>query len=190
MVTANYDPGFINLEFFFLKLYEFFVNAPAATPDLSREIFWFKIILSVLTVVFAAGVVVLFVKLFRLRRTEIRDFVDILESSVKDKQFRNRQWEQVRRYIDSCQPSDWTLAIIEADKLLDQLLRNLRYGGENLGERLKTVDRSDFLTLDDAWEAHKFRNRIAHEANMIVTEREAKRVISLYEKVFREFDYI
>ena len=65
------------------------------------------------------------------------------------------------------------------------------YRGEGIGEQLKSADKSDFTTIDDAWEAHKIRNSIAHEgASFMITEREAKRVIGLYKKVFEEFDYI
>ncbi len=49
----------------------------------------------------------------------------------------------------------------------------------------------NFKTLDNAWEAHKLRNRIAHEGmGYDVEYREAKKAIELYESVFKEFDYI
>ena len=69
-------------------------------------------------------------------------------------------------------------------------MQQMGYRGENLGERLKSVEPSDFLTLNDAWEAHKVRNVIAHEVGFIIDHREAKRVVKLYENVFREFNYL
>jgi hypothetical protein len=66
----------------------------------------------------------------------------------------------------------------------------MRYPGENLGERLKNVEPSDFLTLEDAWEAHKVRNQVAHQSGFTLTRREARRVVELYERVFREFIFI
>jgi len=59
-----------------------------------------------------------------------------------------------------------------------------------LGDKMKKIDRSDFLTLDDAWEAHKVRNRIAHEPGFEISQHEARRVIGLFKKVFDEFDFI
>jgi hypothetical protein len=60
-----------------------------------------------------------------------------------------------------------------------------------VAEKLKSVDSSDMLTLDAAWEAHKVRNRIAHSgSDFELNEREAKRVIMLFESVFREFGMI
>jgi hypothetical protein len=53
------------------------------------------------------------------------------------------------------------------------------------------VAKGDFKTLDAAWEAHKIRNAIAHEgSDFVLSQRESKRVIGLYEMVFNEFNYV
>jgi hypothetical protein len=63
--------------------------------------------------------------------------------------------------------------------------------GMTIGERLKVLKTGDMKTLNQAWEAHKIRNAIAHQgADFLLSEREAKRVVSLYREVFQEFDYI
>ena len=60
-----------------------------------------------------------------------------------------------------------------------------------MGERLKNLDAADFRNIDKAWEAHKIRNAIAHEgADFVLSQREAKRIIGLYEQVFRDSNYI
>ena len=104
---------------------------------------------------------------------------------------KNEKWENILKLFNSDNPSNWRQAIIGADVMLEELVRSLGYTGESLGEMLKSVDKSDFLTLEDAWEAHKVRNAIAHSgADFQLTEREARRVMSLYENVFREFQVI
>jgi hypothetical protein len=56
---------------------------------------------------------------------------------------------------------------------------------------LKNADPAHFRTLQYAWEAHKIRNAIAHEGqDFTLTHREARRIVGLYEAVFREFEYI
>ncbi|MCR4274950.1 MAG: hypothetical protein NUW02_02795 [Candidatus Campbellbacteria bacterium] len=103
----------------------------------------------------------------------------------------NERWEQVEKLTASENPGDWRIAIIEADVLLEELLISMGYDGQTLGDRLKAIEKSDFTTLDEAWEAHKIRNRIAHQgSDFILTHREVKRVIDLFRTVFREFDYI
>ncbi len=101
------------------------------------------------------------------------------------------RWERITGHLESEKESDWRLAVLEADIMLDEFVTHLGYQGDSLGEKLKRIEKSDFTTLDSAWEAHAVRNRIAHEgAAFALTEREAKRVIKLYEEVFREFKYI
>ena len=102
-----------------------------------------------------------------------------------------KRWERVLSHVNSERESDWRLAVLEADVLLDEMVSNMGYHGDSLGEKLKGVEKSDFTTLDQAWEAHAVRNRIAHEgAAFTLTEREAKRIVKLYEDVFKEFQYI
>lgn len=103
----------------------------------------------------------------------------------------NPRWERILEHINSEHPSDWKIAILEADIMLDEVLDVQGYRGETMSDKLKQVERSDFLTIDQAWEAHKVRNQIAHEgAEFLINEREARRIIDLYRQVFEEFQYI
>lgn len=103
----------------------------------------------------------------------------------------NKRWGEISTHINSQNPSDWRLAILECDIVLDEMLTKMSYHGETLSDKLKAVEKSDFLSIDKAWEAHRVRNAVAHEgSNFQITEREAKRVVGLYEEVFREFHYI
>ena len=75
--------------------------------------------------------------------------------------------------------------------MLADILEKMGYQGDSIGDKLKSVDKSDFLTLDYAWDAHRIRNQIAHEgSDFQLNEREAKRVIELYKTVFSEFYHI
>ncbi len=104
---------------------------------------------------------------------------------------RNKRWDTIVTHVSSENPNDWRLAIIEADVILDEIVTRMGYRGASLGDKLKQVEPSDFVTLNDAWEAHKTRNRIAHSgSDFILTQREAKRVIDRYAEVFKEFHYL
>ena len=102
-----------------------------------------------------------------------------------------KRWERILAHVNSDQESNWRLAILEADVLLDEMVTHMGYHGDSLGEKLKGVEKSDFVSLDQAWEAHAVRNKIAHEgAAFALNEREARRIIELYEGVFNEFHYL
>jgi hypothetical protein len=103
----------------------------------------------------------------------------------------NKRWKTVLEHASSSVPSDRRLAVLEADILLGDLLTKLGYQGESIGEQLKAVDKNDFRSINLAWEAHKIRNSIAHEGSEFAfSPNEAKRVIGMFEEVFRELNYI
>ena len=111
------------------------------------------------------------------------------ESAAGDPALSHR-WENVTMHIDSPNQNDWKQAIIEADMILDDILTAMGYRGESVGEKLKRVVKGDMQTLDEAWEAHKVRNQIAHEVGFTLTHHDAKHTINRYRKVFEEFYYI
>jgi hypothetical protein len=115
----------------------------------------------------------------------------IVGDTEEEKPLVNDKWLKVQQLIASTNESDWRQAIIEADIMLDELLTAQGYHGDSIGDKLQSVEPSDFLTLDNAWTAHKVRNRIAHDgASFQLNEREAKQTISDFEKVFTEFKMI
>lgn len=102
-----------------------------------------------------------------------------------------REWDAIIDLASSSSENDWRQAILQADIILDRLLDQIGYTGSDMGEKLRSAQIGDFVTLDAAWEAHKVRNRVAHEGmDFHLSRREAIRVLGLYEKVFREFSYI
>ena len=101
------------------------------------------------------------------------------------------QWDKATALLASANPNDWKQAILDADTMLDAVLTGLGYQGESIGEKLKRVQPGDFKHLDDAWEAHKVRNQIAHEgAAFALTHHQANETIQRYRRVFEEFYYI
>jgi len=101
---------------------------------------------------------------------------------------KSNRLQDVRTHSESSNPNDWKLAIIEADIILDDILKKQGYAGNSLGERLKSIAPTQLESLQDAWEAHKVRNKIAHEgADFILTQRLAQETLTKYQRVFTEF---
>lgn len=124
---------------------------------------------------------------FALGDKELRD-AEILYDEMYRGVRKSDRLSDVLTHIDSNNPNDWKLAIIEADIILDEVLKQQGYAGNSLGERLKSISTNQLNSLDDAWEAHKVRNRIAHEgADFVLTKRVADETINRYRRVFSEF---
>lgn len=79
-----------------------------------------------------------------------------------------KRWQEAQALCVS--KNTWPLAIINADKLLDDALKRSRYKGKSMGERLVAAQH-DLNNNDSVWYAHKLRNRLVHEENVKLTKR-------------------
>lgn len=148
---------------------------------------------TVLTIFAIVGIFRTFQKLKALNKAEEEIYGSSVVGAVdiEDVKPKNDKWQKAIAHLSSTNSSEWRLAIIEADIMLDEMLRAQGHHGDSIGEMLKGIEKSDMLTLDAAWEAHRIRNEVVHSGSEYdLNEREAKRVMSLYEAVFREFKMI
>ncbi|MDE2399582.1 MAG: hypothetical protein KGL67_01030 [Patescibacteria group bacterium] len=187
-----FDQGYL----FFQNLYYII------TSNQVRNLYYFIIFL--LATFFLTLIIYCIIRLFEIRKKEqahleheIAEYahhkaerekkMQAGEGGVSD----NPRWMETLNYLFSNNPSDWKLAIMEADSMLDSLLDQLGFRGENLGEKLKSATQDKFRNLSAAWEVHTIRNRIAHEGlSYEISQHEAKRVIALYERIFRDYGFI
>lgn len=94
-------------------------------------------------------------------------------------------WGKIETMMRDGHDAAWAQAIISADKLLDLVMVKKRVPGENLGSRLKNGSHL-FHNVQNVWEAHKFRNHIAHEMNAHISRQQAERIINLFKQALRE----
>lgn len=94
-------------------------------------------------------------------------------------------WDNVELLMADEREASWAKAVFEADKLLDYVLMLKRVPGGNLGERLKN-GKNLFSNVQTVWDAHKLRNRLAHEVDMQLAHHEATRAIQLFKDSLRQ----
>lgn len=110
--------------------------------------------------------------------------------TARDVQSKGR-WQDLLNEAMSTDPKRWKMAILAADDMLGVLLTRIGYHGKTTGDQMRGIPDGAFVTLPAAWEAHRVKNFVASRAsNFILTQREAFRVMKLYEQVFEEFDFI
>ena len=186
----TFEPNYLNLEYFFNLIYRFLLEVIPFLLALFARLAQLRTLFLVLALLLAIAAAILIYKITKLRQEEIRNFFNSVRTDASGKGLRNERWEKISQVLDTDNLSDWKQAIMEADIMLDEMVKAMNYPGESLGERLKAIEPSDFLTLQDAWEAHKIRNQIAHDSNFILSRREARATLDRFERVFREFNFI
>lgn len=101
---------------------------------------------------------------------------------------KNKIPEQQRKYYlkiwNSLGQKSHKEAIMEADKILDKLLGHKGYTG-SLGEKLKRAD-GVFTDINSVWEAHKLRNKLAHELDFHVSQETARHALKSFERAYKD----
>ena len=147
----------------------------------------------VLSLVFAFFIVYSIVKFQEIMRAQkglTAKAVEVAEKSPEAQKKAFENWQKILERGSSADENERKFALIEADTLIEKILGLSGYDGENLGTKLKQVEKGDIESLDDMWEAHKIRNRIAHEANFQLSPEATELALSRFEKALRELQYI
>lgn len=95
-------------------------------------------------------------------------------------------WAHVQKLMESSSASDWNMAVLHADALLDDILTHLGYAGETMADRLKIIDPHRLPSLENIWSAHRLRNLIAHDPLEQNTRETISYAIKSYEQAFKE----
>lgn len=141
----------------------------------------------ILIIVFLTISVLLFLKAFRIRKSTAQTIEKGITETPEN--FLER-WQGVLKHLESLNESEWRVAIIEADKLIDDILTRKGFEGESVAEKLSSIEKGQMKSIDRLWEAHKARNRIVHKADYKIEQSEARRMISYYEEALVELEVL
>ena len=98
--------------------------------------------------------------------------------------YRSR-WLAVENQLKRDEESSYHLCILNADKLLDQALRERGFKGETMGERMKTA-RDTWSNANAVWMAHKLRNQVAHEPDVRIGYDDTRRALAAFKQALKD----
>lgn len=193
IIYSQYNVDWAGLISGFLRIFDGDAPSPAAILDIVNTL-W--LVFAMLSLLLAA----LFFVGYIYATTRYNQLTDVETDQLKEQErlyqqlygtgVQSSRFDDIKAHVASDNPNDWKLAIIEADIELERVLDTAGYPGTTIGEKLKAANRETFTTLQDAWEAHKVRNRIAHDgADFVLTKKTAQETIQRYQRVFTEFGH-
>ncbi len=90
---------------------------------------------------------------------------------LKTKKFQE-QWKELQKYCSS--KDTWSLAVIDADKLLDEALKKKGIKGKSMGERLVEAQRQ-LSDNDGVWFAHNLAKKLLADSVARLREADVKK---------------
>ncbi len=155
-------------------------------PDFSVIINVWRTVSVVTTIIFGILFVWILIKMNRCvaeRAAKLK--VQLYPPAVAEGPY-DARWKEVKEHLGSFRDAEWKFAVIEADKLVESVLKEAGFSGEDMGEKLKNIGQNQLRSINDLWSAHKLRNLIAHDPDYQVQQRDAREAIGNFEKALRE----
>ncbi len=189
-----FDPTYINIEYIFAKILAF-IKPIIAFFGNSHTWMVLGIVASCLAIFFIAVIIFSIVRMREIQLHEKHELNhEINEALARDqetKRTENPRWHYILTLIESPNESDWRVAIIEADTLMEEILRNKGFSGETASELLEGARMGGYPSIQNAWDAHLVRNQIAHAGSEFpLTQAQGRRVIKMYQSFFEDLKAI
>lgn len=159
-------------------------------PEFKGWLLIFKIIFLGFSVFFGGFIIWALINTSWLKRILLWDLKEFfLYRPIEIEQFK-KAWKKIQKRIGEKIEAEHKLAILEADSLLEEVLAKKGYRGTNFEEKIQQLIPDVLESLDEIREAHKLRDDIIHDPSLHLSPEQAKKTISIYEKVLKALDAI
>ncbi len=98
--------------------------------------------------------------------------------------YRSR-WMKIETALSRNDEHSYIVCILEADKLLDQALREKGLSGKTMAERMKQCQ-GKWSNGNGVWAAHKLRNRLAHETDVRIDYERSKQALVAFKQGLKD----
>lgn len=86
-------------------------------------------------------------------------------------------------------PATFSMAVLNADKLVEHAMKEKGMSGQTMGEKLKNSPKF-FSDVNGLWRSHKLRNQIAHEPDVSISYEQAKTALIEFRKALKDLGAI
>lgn len=101
-----------------------------------------------------------------------------------------KEWEGIKQKFLSQEESFWKLAVIEADKLVDTVIKAHGFQGDTMGDRMKSITEAHLPSINDLWKVHRLRNHLVHTADFHINQAQSQKAMQMYQQVLQDFKAI
>ena len=155
---------------------------------LNLIIFILKIIIFLLTFIFLSGIIYFLLTSGWVERIFLIDLIEFLKFKPYEVSRVSKKWKKILKRFERGTETEWKLAIIDADDLLNEILKRMGYEGETLGEKLKKVKKTILPNLDEVFQAHKIKSDIIHDPGYSLSFEQAKKVLEIYQRALSNIE--
>lgn len=97
-----------------------------------------------------------------------------------------KRWRKIKKHLEKEAETYSKLALLEAHKFFDDVLKRMGYPGENLEERLRQLTEKDVSNLKEVFEVYQVCQDIARDPDYKLAKESAKKLLNVFEKALTE----
>ncbi|MDI6603011.1 MAG: hypothetical protein QME57_02745 [Patescibacteria group bacterium] len=152
------------------------------SPKFTGWLLVLKIVFIFFSLIFLGFIIIASIKTTFLKELIIWNLKEFLTYRPFGLRKVEKEWQKIKRRLETEIESEWKLAVIEADKIMDNILNQKGFKKVSLDEKLDSLTPDSLSNIEEVKKAHKIRNNIIHDPNYRLSLEETKKVIAIYEK--------
>ena len=155
------------------------------------EFGWFivlKVVLTIVSLLSIAGIIFFALNSSWAKLLFLQDASEFTRSRPYGVRKIIKAWNKIRGRLETGLESEYKLAVIEADNMLNDTLKRMGFAGETLLEKLKNLTSATLSNIEDIKASHQIRNNIVHDPDYKLTLDDSRKILDVYEKAFRNLD--
>lgn len=99
-------------------------------------------------------------------------------------------WDKLKIKVATGDVSQFKLAIIEADGIIEKILKDMKLKGENMTEILNNINPNQIENIEDLKKAHLIRNQIVNDEKFELDKKATEEVMGIYEAFLVENEFM
>lgn len=155
----------------------------------SANLGWIEFVSAIISALLLAAIVLIIIKTNWLG-LKVERFRHIVMKTNLPKETAKKEWAKIEAHFYRGDENDLKIAVIEADKLLEEALVEAGVRGTHLGDRLKTLKSTQIPNIDELWQAHRLRNDIVHQPTFHLKRDLAEKALDIYHETLKQFQLL
>jgi len=167
-----------------------YASTYATSPDVQQFLLPLRLIFLIVGIFFFGFCIFALFNTKWLRALFVESVVEFFTFKPYGLRRMTNTWNRTVKRLEKPSEAEYKLAVIEADSLLNDLLKSMGYAGKTLEDRLKGLTEASLPSINRILEAHQVRNNIVHDPDYKLTLDRTKEVMQIYEQSLKELEAI
>lgn len=156
------------------------------SPPMTGWLYNLRFAFIAISSIFFIALVFFLLKNTFLWRLFIEDWLEFFTWQAFGVKTAEKTWRKVKARLSTGQEPEYKLAVIEADKILANILKKMEYKEKTSSEILDKIPATLFPGLEEVKWAHNIHESVVHDPDFRLSLDDAKKALAAYEKFFTD----